>query len=85
MVRRARPPTDPGQKPTRYILQQQHSDASDEAAGEAAELVETRVGRFGRMLYSRASGAFHVGTQRADIAGYVDAVLNEILPPLDTG
>ena len=40
------------------------------------------------MLYSRASGAFHVGTQPAElerIAGYVDAVLNEILPPLDTG
>lgn len=72
----------------RYILQQQHPDASDEAASEAAELVETRVGRLGRTLYQRASGAFHAGTQRAElerIAGYVDAVLNEILPPLDTG
>lgn len=70
----------------RYILQQQHPDSSEDAASEAAELVETRVGRFGRTLYSRASGAFHVGTQRAEldrIAGYVEAVLNEILPPLD--
>jgi hypothetical protein len=72
----------------RYILHQQHPDASDEAASEAAELVETRVGRFGRMLYSRTSGAFHAGTQREEldrIVGYVEAVLNEILPPLDTG
>jgi hypothetical protein len=72
----------------RYILQQQHADASDEGAREAAELVETRVGRFGRMLYSRTSGALHAGTQREElerIVGYVEAVLNEILPPLDTG
>ena len=40
------------------------------------------------MLYTRASGAFHAGTLRAEvdrIVGYVEAVLNEILPPLDTG
>jgi hypothetical protein len=40
------------------------------------------------MLYSRTSGAFHAGTQREEldrIVGYVEAVLNEILPPLDTG
>lgn len=71
----------------RYTLQQQRPGTSDQAAREAAELVETRVGQFGRILYSRASGAFHAGTQRKElerILGYVDAVLNEILPPFDT-
>jgi hypothetical protein len=71
----------------RYILRQQHSATSDEAARDAAELVETRVGRFGRTLYSRTSGGLHSGTQREElerIVGYVEAVLNEILPPLDS-
>jgi hypothetical protein len=35
----------------RYIVQQ-HSDTGEEAPTDAAELVETRVGRFGRMLYN---------------------------------
>jgi hypothetical protein len=50
----------------RYIVQQ-HSGTGEQAPTEAAELVETRVGRFGRMLYSRTSGAFHAGTQREEI------------------
>jgi hypothetical protein len=65
----------------RYILQQ--SSASEAAPGEAADIVDTKVARLGRLLYSRASGAFHAGTQRAEvnrIVGYAEAVLNEILP-----
>jgi hypothetical protein len=68
----------------RYIVQQR-SDTGEEAPTEAADMVETRVGRFGRMLYSRTSGALHAGTQREELdrlVGYVEAVLNEILPPL---
>ena len=66
----------------RYIVQQQ--SAGEASPVEAADIVETKVGRLGRVLYSRASRAFHVGTQREEldrIVGYVDAVLNEILPP----
>lgn len=65
----------------RYIVQQQSE--GEAAPVEAAEIVDTKVGRFGRVLYSRASRAFHVGTQRDElsrIVAYVEAVLNEILP-----
>jgi hypothetical protein len=64
----------------RYIVQQR---SSFDAPSEAAELVEERVGRLGRTLYGRTSSAFHTQVQRDElgrIVGYVDAVLNEILP-----
>jgi hypothetical protein len=65
----------------RYILEER---AGGDAPIEAAEVVDTKVARLGRLLYTRASRAFHVGAQRDEvdrIIGYVDAVLNEILPP----
>jgi hypothetical protein len=65
----------------RYVVQQRSEGEASPV--EAADIVETKVGRLGRGLYSRASRAFHVGTQREEldrIVRYVDAVLNEILP-----
>ena len=65
----------------RYSVQQRSEGQVSPV--EAAEIVDTKVGRLGRVLYQRASRAFHVGTQREElerIVGYVDAVLNEILP-----
>jgi Predicted pPIWI-associating nuclease len=65
----------------RYIVQQRSEGEASPV--EAAEIVDTKVGRLGRVLYSRASRAFHVGTQRDElnrITTYVEAVLNEILP-----
>lgn len=65
----------------RFILQQR--DQSQRSPSEAAEIVDEKVGLFGRRLYGRASAAFHAGTQRDElgrIVAWVDAVLNEILP-----
>jgi hypothetical protein len=65
----------------RYIVQQRAAGGS--SAIEAADIVDTKVGTLGRTLYQRASGAFHAGTQRDEldrIVGYVEAILNEILP-----
>jgi hypothetical protein len=64
----------------RYIVQ---SKSGAESTIETAEIVDTKVGRLGRQLYQRASKAFHAGTQRDEvgkIVGWVEAVLNEILP-----
>jgi hypothetical protein len=64
----------------RYIVQQR---SSPDAPSEAADLVDERVGRLGRTLYGRTSSAFHTTVQREElmrIVGYVDAILNEILP-----
>ncbi len=64
----------------RYIVQ---SKSESDSPTETAEVVDTKVGRLGRQLYQRASKAFHVGTQREElrkIVGWVEAVLNEILP-----
>jgi hypothetical protein len=69
----------------RYIVQER-SGGGDEAPIEAADVVETKVGRLGRTLCSRTSRALHAGTQRDEldrIVAYVEAVLNEILPPLE--
>ena len=66
----------------RFILQSRQGVGSDSAI-ETAEVVDTKVGRLGRLLYQRASRAFHAGTQRDEvrrIVGWVEAVLNEILP-----
>jgi hypothetical protein len=65
----------------RYILEQR--SGRQRSPVEAADIVETKVGDLGRTLYGRASQAFHAGDQRAEldrIVGYVEAVLNEILP-----
>lgn len=65
----------------RYIVQQRSEGEASPV--EAADIVDTKVGRLGRILYSRASRAFHVGTQRDElnrVVSYVEAVLNEILP-----
>ncbi len=65
----------------RYCVQTRSS--GEASAAEAAEIVDTKVGALGRMLYTRASRAFHAGTQRDEldrIISYVEAVLNEILP-----
>jgi hypothetical protein len=64
----------------RFVVQ---SKSGADSAIEAAEIIDTKVGRFGRQLYQRASKSFHAGTQRDEvgrIATWVDAVLNEILP-----
>lgn len=64
----------------RYILKQR--DRDEKSPGEAAEIIDEKVGLFGRRLYGRASAAFHAGTQRDEldrIVGWVEAVLNEIL------
>jgi Predicted pPIWI-associating nuclease len=69
----------------RYIVQER-SAGGEATPIEAADIVETKVGRLGRTLYSRASRALHAGTQRDEldrIVAYVEAVLNEILPPLE--
>jgi hypothetical protein len=66
----------------RYVVQQRSEGEASPV--EAADIVDTKVGRLGRVLYQRASRAFHVGTQRDElerIVSYVEAVLNEILPP----
>ena len=66
----------------RYVMQ---SRSTAESPMETADVVDTKVGLLGRQLYQRASRAFHVGTQREElrkILGWVEAVLNEILPPL---
>jgi hypothetical protein len=66
----------------RFIVQQR-SGGGSEAPFEASEIVDTKVGYLGRTLYTRASRAFHAGAQREEVdlvLGYVDAVLNEILP-----
>jgi hypothetical protein len=65
----------------RYIVQQ--SSGQEASPTETAEVVEQKVGQLGRTLYRRASRALHAGTQRDEvdrIVGYVEAVLNEILP-----
>lgn len=65
----------------RYIVQQRSEGEASPI--EAADVVDTKVGRLGRVLYARASRALHVGTQRDElnrIVTYVEAVLNEILP-----
>lgn len=64
----------------RFIVQ---SKSGADSTVETAEIVDTKVGRLGRQLYQRASKAFHAGTQRDEvgkIVGWVEAVLNEILP-----
>lgn len=64
----------------RYIVQ---SKAGEESTVGTAEVVDEKVGRLGRLLYKRASKSFHAGTQREEvrkIVGWVEAVLNEILP-----
>jgi hypothetical protein len=66
----------------RYVVQQQSEGEASPV--EAADIVDTKVGRLGRLLYSRASRALHAGTQREEldrIVSYVEAVLNEMLPP----
>jgi Predicted pPIWI-associating nuclease len=71
----------------RYIVQE-GSGGGEDAPIEAADVVETKVGRLGRTLYSRASRAVHAGTERDEverIVAYIEAVLNEILPPLEDG
>lgn len=65
----------------RYVVQQRSEGEASPV--EAAEIVDTKVGRLGRVLYSRASRAFHTGTQREEldrVVNYVEAVLNEVLP-----
>jgi hypothetical protein len=65
----------------RYIVEQRSEDETSPI--DAADIVDAKVGQFGRRLYSRASAALHVGAQREElsrIVGYVDAILNEVLP-----
>lgn len=65
----------------RFIVQ---SKSGADAAIGTGGVVDTKVGRLGRQLYQRASKGFHAGAQREEvqkIAGWVEAVLNEILPP----
>lgn len=72
----------------RYSVQQRAAGEpgpGEAAPVEAADVVETKVGRLGRVLYGRASRALHAGLQRDElerIVGYVEAVLNEVLPDL---
>jgi hypothetical protein len=59
------------------------SGGSVRSAADAGELVETMVGTIGRELYTRASKAFHAGTDRAEverIRRYTVAVLGDLLP-----
>jgi predicted pPIWI-associating nuclease len=64
----------------RFVVQERSEAKS---AAEAAELVETMVGALGREVYTRASNAFHSGSERAEVQrveGYARAVLADILP-----
>ena len=66
----------------RFILESR--SRAEKSATDAAGMVDDRVGKLGRTLYTRASRAFHAGTQREEVSkivGYVEAVLNEVLPP----
>jgi hypothetical protein len=65
----------------RYIIQ---SKSGADSAIETAEVIDEKVSRLGRLLYQRASKSFHAGTQRDEVGKivvWVEAVLNEILPP----
>lgn len=55
-----------------------------EQVSELDALVEQLIGRIGRQTYKTGSGAFHAGTQQdrvRQLAGWVFAVLDEVLPP----
>ena len=56
-----------------------------DSASDAAEMIDIRVGQIGRSTYTRASRAFHSGTEQTEVRAvllYVKPVINEVLPPL---
>jgi hypothetical protein len=65
----------------RYAVQQQGGD-KDQVRG-VDELVDQLVGQIGRQTYSAGSSALHAGTIQTKVrklAGWVFAVLDEVLP-----
>jgi hypothetical protein len=65
----------------RYAVQQQGGD-KDQVKG-IDELVDQLVGQIGRQTYSSGSSALHAGTVQAKVrklAGWVFAILDEVLP-----
>jgi hypothetical protein len=70
----------------RYAVQIRGADF--ERASEVSDMIDERVGRFGRMVYQRASAAFHAENQRREVrvlVGYVFALLDDVLPEAPTG
>jgi hypothetical protein len=65
----------------RYAVQQRGGDYRH--ATESVDTIDEKIGRLGRNVYQRASSAFHAENQRQEVrklAGWVFAVLDEVLP-----
>jgi hypothetical protein len=66
---------------TRYAVQRRRG--SYEQAFEVSELIDERIGRLSRLVYQRASAAFHTTDQQQEVrrlVGYVFVLLDEVLP-----
>jgi hypothetical protein len=66
---------------TRYVAQLRGGDYR--AASEATEIIDHRIGRLGRMVYTSGSAALHAETQQTEVRkmmGYIFAVLDDVLP-----
>jgi len=68
---------------TRYAVQQRRGRY--EQAAEVSELIDERIGRLARLVYQRASAAFHASDQQQELrrlVGYVFVLLDEVLPDI---
>ncbi len=65
----------------RYAVQQRGTDLRH--ATEVSDMIDERIGRIGRMVYQRASAAFHAKNQQREVrvlVAYVLALLDDVLP-----
>jgi len=62
---------------------QRNRGSADQQIVQADEILETKIGKLGRSLYTRSSKSLHAGTQQREvrkIVDWVELVLDEVLP-----